>query len=225
MPADLPSSGFLTAHAGILAFLVVVIGFLVVNLIVWSILRPSRFSEEKLTTYECGENPTGSAWVQFNIRFYVFALIFIIFDVEAVFLLPVGGGLPRARGMLAFVEGLVFIAILVVALAYVWRKGDLEWVRAEDRSIGMTEITGPIQNKFSRDEPRLHHRGQRGQLGAQVQPLADDLRPRLLRHRDDGHRGQPLRLGPLRHDPARHAPAERPHDRGRHRHPEDGHPA
>ena len=123
----------LTSFSGVLAFIVVALGFLVVNLIAWKILRPSRFSEEKLTTYECGENPTGSAWVQFNIRFYVFALIFIVFDVEAVFLLP-WAVVFRELGMLAFVEGLVFIAILVVALAYVWRKGDLEWVRAEDRS-------------------------------------------------------------------------------------------
>ena len=129
----LPSSGFLTSHAAILAFLVVAVGFLAVNLLLWKVLRPSRFSEEKLTTYECGENPVGSAWIQFNIRFYVFALIFIIFDVEAVFLLP-WAVVFREMGMLAFVEGLVFIAILVVALAYVWRKGDLEWVRAEDRN-------------------------------------------------------------------------------------------
>jgi NADH:ubiquinone oxidoreductase subunit 3 (subunit A) len=133
MPSALPSSGFLTAYAAVLAFLVVVVAFLVVNLLVWKVIRPSRFSEEKLTTYECGENPTGSAWVQFNIRFYVFALIFIIFDVEAVFLLP-WAVVFRQLGMLAYVEGLVFIGILVVALAYVWRKGDLEWVRAEDRS-------------------------------------------------------------------------------------------
>ena len=133
MPADLPSSGFLTAYAAVLAFVVVAVAFLVVNLLVWKLIRPSRPSEEKLTTYECGENPTGSAWIQFNIRFYVFALIFIIFDVEAVFLLP-WAVVFRELGVLAFVEGLVFIAILVVALAYVWRKGDLEWVRAEDRS-------------------------------------------------------------------------------------------
>jgi NADH:ubiquinone oxidoreductase subunit 3 (subunit A) len=133
MPSALPSSGFLTAYAAVLAFLVVVVAFLVVNLLVWKVIRPSRFSEEKLTTYECGENPTGSAWIQFNIRFYVFALIFIIFDVEAVFLLP-WAVVFRQLGVLAFVEGLVFIVILVVALAYVWRKGDLEWVRAEDRS-------------------------------------------------------------------------------------------
>ncbi|PYQ07367.1 MAG: NADH-quinone oxidoreductase subunit A [Acidobacteria bacterium] len=133
MPSALPSSGFLTAYAAVLAFLVVAIAFLAVNLLVWKVIRPSRFSEEKLTTYECGENPVGSAWIQFNIRFYVFALIFIIFDVEAVFLLP-WAVVFRQLGLLAFAEGLVFIAILVVALAYVWSKGDLEWVRAEDRS-------------------------------------------------------------------------------------------
>jgi NADH:ubiquinone oxidoreductase subunit 3 (subunit A) len=137
MPLTVPSATFLTSHSAILVFLVMGIGFLAVNLVVWRIIRPSRFSEEKLTTYECGENPTGSAWIQFNIRFYVFALLFIIFDVEAVFLLPwavVFRKLAQEQGMLPYVEGLVFIAILVVALAYVWRKGDLEWVRAEDRA-------------------------------------------------------------------------------------------
>jgi NADH:ubiquinone oxidoreductase subunit 3 (subunit A) len=128
-----PSTDFLTAHATILTFLVMVVGFLAGGLIFWWIIRPSRFSEEKLTTYECGEEPTGNAWIQFNIRFYVFALIFIVFDVEAVFLLP-WAVVFRDLGLLAFVEGLVFIAILAVALVYVWRKGDLEWVRAEDRS-------------------------------------------------------------------------------------------
>ena len=131
-PSAAPSADFLTAYSSVLAFLLVVVGFLAVNLTVWWIIRPSRYSEEKLTTYECGENPTGSAWIQFNIRFYVFALIFVVFDVEAVFLLP-WAVVFKQLGMLAFVEGLVFIAILVVGLAYVWRKGDLEWVRPEDR--------------------------------------------------------------------------------------------
>ena len=145
MPAAEPSSTFLADHSAILVFLAVAIGFLVVNLIAWWVLRPSRFSEEKLTTYECGENPQGSAWVQFNIRFYVFALIFIVFDVEAVFLLPwaVLFGQTRLASTLdpqkfetlrlIFLEAVVFITILVVGLAYVWRKGDLEWVRPEDR--------------------------------------------------------------------------------------------
>ena len=133
MQSAAPSADFLTAHSSILTFLVIIVGFLVFNLIFWKVIRPSRHSEEKLTTYECGENPQGSAWVQFNIRFYVFALLFIIFDVEAVFLLPWAVVFKRL-GFLAFFEGLVFIGILLIALAYVWRKGDLEWVRAEDRS-------------------------------------------------------------------------------------------
>jgi NADH:ubiquinone oxidoreductase subunit 3 (subunit A) len=133
MPTVPPSSDFLAAHSAILVFLAVVIGFLAVNLVLWWVIRPYRFSEEKLTTYECGENPQGSAWIQFNIRFYVFALIFIVFDVEAVFLLP-WAVVFKQLGFLAFAEGLVFVGILVVALVYVWRKGDLEWVRAEDRN-------------------------------------------------------------------------------------------
>jgi len=137
MDTAAPAAGFLTAHSSILTFLVVVVGFLAFNLVFWWVIRPSRYSEEKLTTYECGENPTGSAWIQFNIRFYVFALIFLVFDVEAVFLLPWAVVFREPQfGRLAFLEGLVFIAILAVALAYVWRKGDLEWVRAEDRAAG-----------------------------------------------------------------------------------------
>ena len=133
MPTVPPTSDFLTAHASILVFLVAIVGILVGALLFWWVLRPSRFSEEKLTTYECGEDPTGNAWIQFNIRFYVVALIFIVFDVEAVFLLP-WATVFRELGLLAYVEGLVFIGILLVALAYVWRKGDLAWVRSEDRS-------------------------------------------------------------------------------------------
>jgi NADH-quinone oxidoreductase subunit A len=133
VPQAAPAADFLTAHATILVFLVLVVGSLLGALVLWAALRPNRRSEEKLTTYECGENPQGSAWIQFNIRFYVFALIFIVFDVEAVFLLP-WAVVFRKLGLVAFTEGLVFIAILAVGLAYVWRKGDLEWVRSEDRA-------------------------------------------------------------------------------------------
>lgn len=132
MTAGSPAGDFLTAHASILVFLATVVGLLLFALVLWKALRPSRFSEEKLTTYECGESPVGNAWVQFNIRFYVFALVFVVFDVEAVFLLP-WATVFRELGLLAYLEGLVFIAILVVALAYVWRKGDLAWVRPEER--------------------------------------------------------------------------------------------
>jgi NADH:ubiquinone oxidoreductase subunit 3 (subunit A) len=137
MPAATPAASFLAAHGVILSFLVVTLGFLVTALVLWKVLRPSRFSEEKLTTYECGENPQGSAWIQFNIRFYVFALIFVIFDVEVIFLLPWAvayrSHIAEGLGPLVYAEGLLFVLILLVALAYVWRKGDLEWVRTEDR--------------------------------------------------------------------------------------------
>jgi NADH:ubiquinone oxidoreductase subunit 3 (subunit A) len=133
LPTGPLGSDFLAAHSVVLSFLFMVVGLLAFTLVLWWAIRPARFSEEKLTTYECGENPSGPAWIQFNIRFYVFALIFIIFDVEAVFLLP-WAVVFRELGLLAYIEGLVFIGVLVVALAYVWRKGDLEWVRAEDRS-------------------------------------------------------------------------------------------
>jgi NADH:ubiquinone oxidoreductase subunit 3 (subunit A) len=127
-----PSADFLTQHASVLVFFLTIVGLLAFVLVLWKLLRPQRRSEEKTRTYECGEEPVGNAWVQFNIRFYVFALIFIVFDVEAVFLLP-WAVVFRDLGPLAYVEGLVFIGILVVALAYVWRKGDLAWVRPEDR--------------------------------------------------------------------------------------------
>ncbi len=132
MPTPL-TDDFLIAHAAILLFLIAIVGCLVFALVLWKVLRPTRASAEKLTTYECGEDPVGNAWIQFNIRFYVFALIFIVFDVEAVFLLP-WATVFRALGPLAYVEGLVFIAILVVALVYVWRKGDLAWVRPDEHA-------------------------------------------------------------------------------------------
>ena len=134
MPSSPPvAADFLTAHASILVFLAAVVGLMLFVLVLWRVARPQRFSEEKLTTYECGEEPVGNAWIQFNIRFYVFALIFVVFDVEAVFLLP-WATVFRELGALAYFEGLVFIAILAVALAYVWRKGDLAWVRPEDKA-------------------------------------------------------------------------------------------
>jgi NADH-quinone oxidoreductase subunit A len=118
--------------ANVLVFLVVGVLFLAVSLTLSSLVRPSKYSAEKLIPYECGENPVGSPWIQFNIRFYVFAVIFIIFDVEAAFLIP-WAVVFKKLGLFAFVEGLIFIAILAVGLAYVWAKGDLHWVRTEER--------------------------------------------------------------------------------------------
>ena len=87
---------------------------------------------DKLLSYECGEVPEGSAWVQFNIRFYVIALIFLIFDVEIVFLFP-WAVVYQELGLLAFIEAFLFVLILVVGFMYVWVKGDLDWVKMNVR--------------------------------------------------------------------------------------------
>ena len=87
---------------------------------------------DKLISYECGELPEGSAWVKFNIRFYVIALIFLIFDVEIVFLFP-WAVVYQELGLLAFIEAFLFVLILVVGFIYLWAKGDLDWVKMNVR--------------------------------------------------------------------------------------------
>ena len=88
---------------------------------------------EKLIPYECGEIPEGSAWVKFNIRFYIIALIFIIFDVEVIFMFP-WAIVYKEFGLLGFIEMLLFVLVLLVGFFYVWKKGDLDWVKMEIRN-------------------------------------------------------------------------------------------
>jgi NADH-quinone oxidoreductase subunit A len=111
------------------AFIFFLIGaiFVAGGLIFAWLVRPRRRGyTAKLSTYECGEEPVGSSWVRFNIRFYVIALIFLIFDVEVVFLFP-WAVVYRNLGLFAFIEMVVFLVILLVGYAYVWVKGDLDW--------------------------------------------------------------------------------------------------
>ncbi|UCD84311.1 MAG: NADH-quinone oxidoreductase subunit A [Deltaproteobacteria bacterium] len=114
--------------ANVLVFLILGILFVGITLILTRIFRPSDPNEVKLSTYECGEPTVGTSWIQFNIRFYIIALIFIIFDVEIVFLYP-WAVVFQKLGWFAFVEMMIFIFILLVGLAYVWRKGDLDWIK------------------------------------------------------------------------------------------------
>ncbi len=109
-------------------FILLGIFLVAITFVLQKILSPQRKTRDKLTTYECGENVEGSSWIQFNIRFYVIALIFIIFDVEVVFLFP-WAVVYKELGLFVFIEMTIFIAILAIGLAYVWRKGDLEWVK------------------------------------------------------------------------------------------------
>jgi len=103
-----------------------------------SLVRPKNPQARKLGTYECGELPTGSAWINFNIRFYVIALVFVIFDVELAFVYPVAvvfrGWLERGLGLFALAEIGLFLGILFLGLIYVWVKGDLEWMKRVPRA-------------------------------------------------------------------------------------------
>ena len=92
-----------------------------------SLIRPNHPTKEKLVTYESGVDPTGTGFMQSNIRYYVFALLFVMFDVEAVFIFPWALGL-ETYDVFGLVEMIIFIVILALGLVYAWRKGVLKWL-------------------------------------------------------------------------------------------------
>lgn len=157
----------------LLIFIGTGVGFLAVNLMVGKLVRPNRPSAEKDTIYECGEPTIGSSWIQFDLRFYVVALLFVIFDVEMAFFFPWATVFGNANKLadpdisleqrieaqdkilpineketivyenvadqqkaakqlawLAFADILVFFGVLLVGFAYLWKRGDLDWVRS-----------------------------------------------------------------------------------------------
>lgn len=155
----------------ILVFVAVGIGFLITNLTLGKFFRPAKPEAEKGTIYECGEPAIGNSWVQFDLRFYVVALLFVVFDVEMAFFFPwatvfgttnkladpatppevraeLAAGLDgkksdspapatdeelaaaRTLARLAFLDILIFFGVLIVGFAYLWKRGDLEWVRS-----------------------------------------------------------------------------------------------
>src|SRR3972149_853814 len=118
----------LTEFGKVFAFILTAILFVLIAVFAAKLIRPARPTKEKLTTYECGENPEGSPWVKFNIRFYVVALIFLIFDVEVVMLIP-WALVYQDYGFTGFAVGAIFLILLGLGMAYEWRKGDLEWDR------------------------------------------------------------------------------------------------
>lgn len=159
----------MTLLVSALIFAAVGVGFLLVNMLVGQLVRPHRPDAEKQTIYECGEPTVGSSWIQFDLRFYVVALLFVVFDVEVALLVPwalVFGtanqladpaldadqrvaltaklstgpaeAVPVAEAAsaahrfawLAFADLLVFFGVLLVGFAYLWKRGDLDWVRS-----------------------------------------------------------------------------------------------
>lgn len=187
----------------LLLFTVIVVGFIILNLFVGWLVRPKKPHEEKSTIYECGEPTVGSAWVQFDLRYYVVALLFVIFDVEVAFFFPwavvfgqstqvaheekipesvaeqqqlkekiallspgfdtetplTESRLQTARdgaqsfAWLAFADILVFFGVLLVGFAYLWKRGDLAWVRAVASSNA--QPTGPPPTEEKKESPEL----------------------------------------------------------------------
>jgi NADH-quinone oxidoreductase subunit A len=120
-------------HFAIVAiFTAIAAVFVLLNLVLSRLLRPkSGTGAAKLAIYECGEPTIGQAWIRFDIRFYTVALMFVVFDIEVALLFPWGAiyrdFVEQGLGGLAFIEAAVFIVILMVGLAYVWARGDIEW--------------------------------------------------------------------------------------------------
>ncbi|MBD3402070.1 NADH-quinone oxidoreductase subunit A [candidate division GN15 bacterium] len=117
----------MTEYLAVLIFIVAGIGIVLFTFFFSKLIRPHNPYAEKDLNYECAEDPQGSSWVQFNNRFYIFGLIFVIFDVEAIFLFPWAVAFGQL-GLYALVEMVIFILILMFGLFYAWKKGALKWV-------------------------------------------------------------------------------------------------
>jgi NADH-quinone oxidoreductase subunit A len=124
--------------------------FILITFLVSRLIRPSRPNPEKLSTYESGEEPQGEAWSQFNVRFYIIALIFLLFEVEVVFLFPWSTIFARADliqktagqwGWFSMIEMLIFIFILALGLVYAWVNGHLDWIKPDPKP---TPINSPV---------------------------------------------------------------------------------
>jgi NADH-quinone oxidoreductase subunit A len=122
-----PVSEFLRSYLLVAVFAATAVVLVSTVLGLSSLIRPKHPSREKLLTYESGVDPTGPGFMQSNVRYYVFALLFVMFDVEAVFIFPWALGL-ETYDVFGLVEMIIFIVILALGLVYAWRKGVLKWL-------------------------------------------------------------------------------------------------
>jgi NADH-quinone oxidoreductase subunit A len=128
--------------------------FIAFTLFISKLIRPNRPNPEKLSTYESGEQPVSSAWTQFNIRFYILALIFLLFEVEIVLLFPWSTVFADKKlieetngawGWMALTEAVVFILVLAIGLAYAWVNGFLDWIKPDPQP---TEYKSPVPKSY-----------------------------------------------------------------------------
>lgn len=135
----------LTDFGQVLIFMILALAFVAIAFIAARLIAPKIPSKGKYSTYECGEDTIGETWLRFNVRFYVVALIFIIFDVEIVFLFP-WAVVFKELGLIAFIEMAIFLIILIIGFIYAYVKGDLYWDKPRpvipklDRQIFKSEV-------------------------------------------------------------------------------------
>ncbi len=141
----------LTEFGKIFIFILIAVIFVGIAIFAAKMIRPSRPTKEKLKIYECGEDPEGSPWVKFNIRFYVVALIFLIFDVEVVLLFP-WALTYKGFGFYGFISGVLFLVVLGLGMAYEWRKGDLEWAKPKPNIPQLDEILNRSKIEKQKEE-------------------------------------------------------------------------
>lgn len=119
-------TGYYVNYGVVAALSIVALLFGGGTFLMWAIVRPKRPNREKLSTYECGIEPVGDRWTQPNVRYYIFAFLFVVFDVEALFLFPWAVVYERL-GMFAVVEMILFVVVLFFALIYAWGRKVLDW--------------------------------------------------------------------------------------------------
>ena len=140
--------------AAVLVFIAIGTVFVFGNLLIGSLVRPRRPNPEKTSAYECGEPTIGHAWVRFNSRFYNVALIYLLFDVEVVVLVPAAMVLRSmagtAAGTTALVSLLIFLGLLTLGLVYEWYWGNLDWIRRDEDDI-LREIRTDLEKPADGD--------------------------------------------------------------------------
>jgi NADH-quinone oxidoreductase subunit A len=117
---------YLTKYFPILLFIFIALAFGVVTLLISYLVQPKYPEPEKLSAYECGSEPFSDARMPFPVRYYIFAMLFVIFDIEVIFLYPWAVTFDKL-GLIGLIEMLIFIGLFLVAYVYAWRKGALEW--------------------------------------------------------------------------------------------------
>jgi len=164
--------------------LMAIIGTILVcaTILLSRVLSPKNPNPIKLSTYECGEDALGTSWVQFNPRFYVIALVFLLFDVELIFIFPwatvfgntVLNGIDPRWGWLTLIEMALFIGVLIIGLIYVWKSGDISWIKPAHKTpkVAVDIPSAAYENLNNKTYPLRVHNQVADQEKLETKPIA-----------------------------------------------------